>query len=95
MIKQEKISLHKAFEQFDQDRDGLISFQEMSHSLSLMKFKLKKSEAQQIMETLDLDRDGHLNFEEFLAGMGVSRNEALKIQKSLDSSSSPLKSVKT
>ena len=51
---------------FDNNSDGLITFQELSDGLKKIQIFLSQREKQALMEKLDLNRDGEISAEELL-----------------------------
>ncbi len=58
--------LRGAFMQFDQDKSGLISRDELQLALTKMGDKMTTVEVDDLMKIGDQDRDGFLNYEEFV-----------------------------
>ncbi|XP_039469831.1 calcium-binding protein 4 isoform X1 [Oreochromis aureus] len=59
--------LRCAFNQFDCDGDGKITFDELKEGMkTLLGEKLKKGELEEILSDIDLNKDGNIDFDEFV-----------------------------
>ncbi|XP_076001830.1 calcium-binding protein 4 [Genypterus blacodes] len=59
--------LRCAFNQFDCDRDGKITLDELKEGMkTLLGEKLKKGELEEILSDIDLNKDGNIDFDEFV-----------------------------
>ncbi|RWR94683.1 putative calcium-binding protein CML25 [Cinnamomum micranthum f. kanehirae] len=65
--------LRSAFEVFDQDRNGLISAEELQHVLGAMGEKASLGDCRMMINGVDRNGDGAVNFEEFIKMMTRSR----------------------
>ncbi|XP_068569999.1 calcium-binding protein 5-like [Cebidichthys violaceus] len=64
--------LQSAFVQFDVDRDGKITQEEMKEAVkSMLGEKLKKGELEEIIKELDINADGSIDFEEFVMMLSI------------------------
>jgi len=59
--------LKELFDQYDADKSGTISFEELAKGLRSQGYIVTESEVQQLMERMDMDHDGNVGGDEFLA----------------------------
>ena len=55
----------RAFELFDQDKNGTVDKFELYYAMKLLGKPLSKQDVENLFENFDLNKDGELNFEEF------------------------------
>lgn len=60
--------------QFDDNQDGVISFEELCRGLVSLGINLSVREMLVLMKKIDLNRDGHINDEELYKAMKQSTN---------------------
>jgi len=60
-------ALKELFDQYDADKSGTISFEELAKGLRSQGYIVTESEVQQLMERMDMDHDGNVGGDEFLA----------------------------
>ncbi|ONI18148.1 hypothetical protein PRUPE_3G199600, partial [Prunus persica] len=62
--------LRDAFDLYDQDRNGLISANELHLVLNQLQMTCSLENCNRMIKTIDADGDGNVNFEEFKKMMG-------------------------
>jgi Ca2+-binding EF-hand superfamily protein len=77
-----------AFQDFDDNRNGSISPQEMKECLRRSKIPTEDAEINQVISNMDSDNDGHVSFEEYLKFMAHVYSGKIKQYKSDQSSGS-------
>eukprot|EP00879_Flechtneria_rotunda_P019176 GHRR01020134.1.p1 GENE.GHRR01020134.1~~GHRR01020134.1.p1 ORF type:complete len:506 (+),score=170.64 GHRR01020134.1:924-2441(+) len=60
-------ALQELFASYDKDRNGSISFEELTDGLRAQGYVVNESEVRQLMEKMDIDHDGNVGGDEFLA----------------------------
>jgi calmodulin len=61
--------MREAFDAFDNDRDGLVSIEELLDVMDKIGETLSREEAERALRRGDIDGDGRLGFDEFVAFM--------------------------
>ncbi|XWS37583.1 hypothetical protein CRYUN_Cryun19dG0057200 [Craigia yunnanensis] len=64
--------LRDAFDLYDQDKNGLISTNELHRVLNRLGMKCSVDDCVRMIKSVDSDGDGNVNFEEFEKMMGAS-----------------------
>lgn len=70
--------LKTAFEQFDRNRNGSITSDEMKECLHQSKIPFEDHEVNQVIAKMDTNKDGQVTFEEYLTFMSYAANGQLK-----------------
>ncbi|KAB2001564.1 hypothetical protein ERO13_D11G003000v2 [Gossypium hirsutum] len=65
--------LHEAFDLYDQDKNGLISAEELHLVLNRLGMTCSVEKAVKMVASVDADHDGNINFEEFRKMMSDSK----------------------
>jgi calcium-dependent protein kinase len=74
-------NLRIAFEDFDHDRDGSITVEELGLALKTLEVVMNSDDLEAIVNEIDQDQDGRISFDEFLAA--AVEKEALLIEEHL------------
>ena len=85
----ELIPIEKTFADFDRDKDGRVSIDELVLGLAKLGFKLERRQAINVLSFYDLNGDSKLDFSEFTRTLSKDKREftiidLLNIFKSMD-----------
>lgn len=69
--------LKEAFDEFDKDKNGYMSLDEIVKLSSKLGVKVAKRDLEALFHSIDTDKDNKLSFEEFLAWYRVGKNSNL------------------
>jgi EF-hand domain pair len=69
--------LKEAFDGFDKDKSGALSFDEVAKLVQSLGAKSSKEDLEKMFKGIDTNADGTLSFEEFLAWYRVGKSSAL------------------
>eukprot|EP00039_Didymoeca_costata_P008523 m.113107 g.113107 ORF g.113107 m.113107 type:complete len:153 (+) comp14118_c0_seq4:93-551(+) len=66
--------LREAFKHFDEDRNGTIDAEEITHAMRVIGQKLSKKQAKEFVEAADTNGDGVIDYQEFISLLTSGRN---------------------
>ena len=70
-LSRDKVAdLQQSFDVYDRDKDGLVSFTELSDLMNYVGAKCTESELQDLVNEVDVNERGHISKDDFISLMG-------------------------